>query len=82
MSKKFVNTGNSIISFGGDDVVIQGETIELSDELLKEKSDAIETLVLEGRLTEKLKASKEPEKPKEQKPKEKQPEEIPVVEKE
>ena len=78
MGKKYVNTGNSVISFGGDDVVSQGKTIELSEELQKERADAIETLIAEGKLTESSKVGKEleekpkvPEKEKEEKPKDK-----------
>jgi len=72
MGKKYVNTGTSNIGFGNDVNVLKGETIELSDELLKEKADAIKTLMEEGKLTETSKVGKpeEPEKP-EEKPKEK-----------
>lgn len=62
MGKKYVNTGTSDISFGNDVKVLKGETIELSEELLKEKADAVETLIGEGKLTE---AGKVKEKPKE-----------------
>jgi len=65
MGKKYVNTGNSVISFGGDDVVSQGKTIELSEELQKERADAIETLINEGKLTEAGKVKEKPEEPKE-----------------
>ena len=52
MGKKFINTGNSDISFGKDLVVLKKETIELDDDMLKEKADAIRILIAEGKLTE------------------------------
>ena len=65
MGKKYVNTGNSNISFGNEVKVLKGDTIELSDELLEEKADAVETLIGEGKLTEAGKVKEKPEEPKE-----------------
>ena len=65
MGKKYVNTGESDISFGSEVNVLKGETIDLSDELLKERADAIKTLVAEGKLTEAGKVKEKPEEPEE-----------------
>ncbi len=65
MGKKYVNTGTSDISFGDGIKVLKGETIELSEKLLEEKADAVETLIGEGKLTEAGKVKEKPEEPEE-----------------
>ena len=67
MSKKFVNKGNSIIAFERDLRVKPGETIELSDEVLNEKKDAMEIMLEAGQLKEVSKEKPKAEKPKDKK---------------
>lgn len=73
MGKKYVNTGKTKIAFGKGQDVLPGDTIELSDEVLKTKAQAIENLEAEGQLTEASKVKGKPEKPEEpeEKPKKK-----------
>lgn len=82
MGKKFINTGNSDIAFDSELKVLRGNAIELSDEILKEKAQAIETLVAEGKLTEASKAKKESaEEPEEPEKELEEPEEKPKTKK-
>ncbi len=69
--KSFFNKSNRPIQFGAGNKVGPGETIELDDELVKKKAQAIEQLIAEGELVE---GTKDKDAPKE-KPKEKVPEE-------
>ena len=62
MSKKFINTGISTIAFETELRVKPGDTIELSDEVLTEKKDAMEIMIEAGQLKEVSK-----EKPREEK---------------
>lgn len=71
--KSFYNKGNTRIQFGAGNVVGPGETIELDDETVKKRSQAIEQLIAEEQLVEGTKdkdapKEKEPEEP-EEKPK-------------
>ena len=67
MSKKFINNGNSTIAFETELRVKPGDTIELSDEVLTEKKEAMEIMIEAGQLKEVSKSKPIVEKPKETK---------------
>ena len=75
MGKKFLNKGTSKIQFGAGNSVGPGEVIELDDETVEKKAQAIETLIADGSLIEGTKdkdapeAPEEPEEPKKKKKK-------------
>ena len=52
MGKSFFNKSNGRIQFGAGNMVGPGESIELSDELVKLKAQAIEQLINAGELVE------------------------------
>lgn len=71
MRKKFLNKSKGKIQFGAGNTVGPGEVIELDEELVEKKKQAIESLIATGQLVEGTKdkdAPKEPEEP-EEKPK-------------
>ena len=72
--KSFYNKSNRPIQFGAGNVVGPGETIELDEDTVKIKAQAIEALIAEGEIVEGTKdknAPKEKEEPEEKKGKKK-----------